>query len=176
MGVMNRLNGIKLNDLWKTPSYAVKPLLPYLKPGSHILCPFDRRESAFVETLLEAGHIVTRSHIDYGEDFFDYRPDFLNVDYIISNPPYSIKDKVFEHLFYLGKPFAMLMTCNGLFEGKRFDLFKNKKLEIMWLKPRVAFLDETGKPQKSPPFASCYVCHRVLPKAHIFVEMEKEAR
>jgi hypothetical protein len=95
-------------------------------------------------------------------------------DYIISNPPYSQKDRVFEHLFYLGRPFAMLMGATaGLFEGKRFTLFSDKEFEIMWLKPRVAFIDRNGVALKSPPFQSCYVCHKVLPKPYLFVELDK---
>ena len=39
-------------------------------------------------------------------------------DYIISNPPYSLKNEVFERLFVLGKPFAMLVGVVGVFESQ----------------------------------------------------------
>jgi len=163
-------------DEWMTPAYAVRPLLPYLKPKSSIWCPFDLLSSEFYRVLKKAGHDVIYTHIDRGQDFFHYQKRVIShVDYIISNPPYSIKDKVYEHLFNLGKPFAMLMGATaGLFEGKRFILFKNKKVEVMWLKPRVAYIDQNGVVMKSPPFQSCYVCHRVLPKAHMFIEVERK--
>ena len=173
MSVTTMLRATKPQDEWMTPAYAVRPLLPYLKPNSHIWCPFDKMDSAFVKEFKTAGHKVCNTHIDEGEDFFD--GGYVNADYIISNPPFSKKDAVFEHLFELGKPFAMLMGATaGLFEGKRFTLFQNKKFEIMWLKPRVAYIDQNGVVMKSPPFQSCYVCHKVLPKPYLFVELKKE--
>ena len=58
-----------------------------------------------------------------GGDFFKIRPKG-NIDYVISNPPYSLKTEVFERLFKLGTPFAMLVGVVGLFESqKRFDGF-----------------------------------------------------
>jgi hypothetical protein len=187
MSVTSMLRAMnKPQDEWMTPDYAVKPLLPYLKATypspvhnkATILCPFDKKDSAFVRVLRNSNHIVIHSHINDRRkmDFFDYtHDDVLGVDFIISNPPYSIKDKVFDHLFKLGKPFAMLMGATaGLFEGKRFSLFKDKELEIMWLKPRVAYIDQEGKTMKSPPFQSCYVCHKILPKSYLFVELERK--
>ena len=36
------------------------------------------------------------THYDYDEDFFEI--NIPNCDYIISNPPYSIKDKVLKKI------------------------------------------------------------------------------
>ena len=75
------------SDEWYTPPEAVYPLLQYIKPGSKILCPFDTAESEFVKILGNGSNIVLHSHISEGVDFFTLdKPD---VDYIISNPPYS---------------------------------------------------------------------------------------
>jgi len=177
LSVTTMLRATKPQDEWYTPAYAVKPLLPYLKPHSYICCPFDLPISKFYSVFKEADHLVAISHKDLPKgDFFQIsRSDVAHADYIISNPPYSLKDDVFEHLFKLGRPFAMLMGATaGLFEGKRFDLFENKKLEVMWLKPRVAYIRPDGEVVKSPPFQSCYVCHRVLPKAHMFARVVRE--
>lgn len=43
----------------------------------------------------------------------------MDCDYIVSNPPYSIKGDVFTRLFEIGKPFAMLVGVVGLFESKK---------------------------------------------------------
>lgn len=40
-------------------------------------------------------------------------------DYIISNPPYSVKGEVLERLFNIGIPFAMLVGVVGLFESQK---------------------------------------------------------
>jgi hypothetical protein len=178
MSVTAMLRGTKKQDEWMTPPYAVRPLLPYLKPGSSILCPFDKADSAFAVVLIGAGHKVHTSHIRYGKkkDFFRYEKEAMDYDYIISNPPYSVKDSVFERLLYLDRPFAMLMGATaGLFEGKRFDLFERTMPELLWLKPRVAYIDPEGRTVKSPPFQSCYVCKGVLPRKIMFARLNKEA-
>jgi hypothetical protein len=40
-------------------------------------------------------------------------------DYIISDPPYSIKTEVLQRLFKLNIPFATLVGVVGLFESQR---------------------------------------------------------
>jgi hypothetical protein len=169
------LGAAKLRDEWRTPVYAVRPILPYLKPASVILCPFDLPTDAFPVALRDAGHRVVATHRYSGQDFFDYKPGQARYDYIISNPPYSLKDRVFEHLILLGRPFAMLMGATaGLFEGKRFDLFERYAPETLWLKPRIAFIDLNGAAMKSPPFQSCYVRRGVLPRQIMFARARKE--
>lgn len=39
------------NDEFYTPTYAILPMLKYLRKGSNILCPFDTEESNFVKVL-----------------------------------------------------------------------------------------------------------------------------
>lgn len=46
------------NDEFYTPSYAIEPLLKYLKNNSKILCPFDTERSNFVSLLKLNGHEV----------------------------------------------------------------------------------------------------------------------
>lgn len=94
----------------------------------------------------------------------------------MSNPPYSIKGKVFERLFALDKPFAMLVGVVGLFESQtRFDMFRENEFELMYLNRRVSYFKDykDAKPSLNPPFSSVYVCHKVLPKQIIFEEIHK---
>lgn len=105
------------DDEFYTPEYAIKPLLKYIKPSSKILCPFDTEQSKFVEVLRNEGHEVLNTHIEMGKDFFKLKK--ANVDYIISNPPYSVKTEVIEKLFELNVPFAMLVGVVGLYESKK---------------------------------------------------------
>lgn len=128
------------NDEYYTPAYAVKPLLKYLLPHSNIWCPFDTEESQFVQVLSKAGHNVIYAHISIGLDFFENKPPF-GTDYIISNPPYSLKTEVFRRLYNLGKPFAMLINFQGIFDNKVcFDLFEANGCEMMRLSPRVSYI------------------------------------
>lgn len=162
------------NDEWYTPVYAITPLLKYIKPKSKILCPFDTSESNYVKVLERAGHEVIHTHISDGKDFFKLRR--ANVDYIISNPPYSKKNQVLKKCFSFGVPFAMLIGAVGVFESReRFDMFRKSKFEVMYFDKRVCYLrtyDEV-KPTGAPPFSSCYICSGVLPKQMIFEEIDK---
>lgn len=163
-----------LNDEFYTPRYAIKPLLKYLKKYEIIWCPFDTKESFFVKLLEEDGHKVIYSHIDLGKDFFKYEPS--NYDCIVSNPPYSLKSEVFERLFLLKKPFAMLVGVVGIFESqKRFNMFKNNEFEIMYFNKRISYFRDykDEKPMLNPPFSSVYITKNILPKQIVFEEIKK---
>lgn len=164
------------NDEFYTPRYAIDPILKYIKPNLKIWCPFDTEESLFVKSLREAGHSVIATHLWTGTDFFNCEvPD---CDCVISNPPYSLKAEVFERLFDIRKPFAMLVGIVGLFESqKRFELFKNNSFEILYMNRRVAYFKDYDeqKPSLNPPFSSVYLCHKILPRQICFEEINKSA-
>lgn len=162
------------NDEFYTPRYAVQPILKYVPKGSVVWCPFDTKESNFVKMLEELQYEVIHSHIEDGEDFFSSEP--THFDYIVSNPPYSIKAAVFERLFELGKPFAMLVGVVGLFESqKRFNMFKDNQFEIMYMNKRISYFKsyEDPKPSLNPPFSSVYLCSKMLPQQIVFEEIYK---
>lgn len=99
-----------------------------------------------------------------------------NCDYIISNPPYSLKGDVIDRLFKIGKPFAMLVGVVGLFESqRRFNLFKSHEFEIMYLNKRVSYFKDYAeqRPSLNPPFSSVYICSKMLPKTIVFEEIDK---
>lgn len=85
------------NDEYFTPAYAVYPIIKRLKPNSTIWCPFDKDNSEFVSVLKKEGFKVINTHIEYGQDFFEV--EVPRCDYIISNPPYSLKSEVFKRLY-----------------------------------------------------------------------------
>lgn len=162
------------NDEFYTPLYAIKPIAKYLGDGGTIWCPFDTEQSLFVKYFKELGYNVIATHLESGTDFFNC--DIPKCDYIISNPPYSLKGEVLDRLFSLNIPFAMLVGVVGLFESKkRFNMFKNNDFEIMYFDKRVAYFKsyEEQKPSLNPPFSSVYVCSKILPKQIIFEEIEK---
>lgn len=168
------------NDEFYTPKYAITPILKYLKPNSIIWCPFDSEESLFVKVLKDEGHTVINTHIDmeHGDFFKIELPNLIyKPDYIISNPPYSLKKEVFERLFELKIPFMMLVGVVGLFESKaRFNMFKNNDFEIMYFDKRISYFKNytDQKPSLNPPFSSVYLCSGVLPKTIVFEEIRKE--
>lgn len=166
------------NDEFYTPEYAIKPILKYIKMPCVVWCPFDTAESNFVKMLQRyaaCGVSVIHTHISSGQDFF--KISVPECDYIISNPPYTVKGAVLRRLFQIGRPFAMLVGVVGLFESQeRFEMFRDNPFEIMYLNRRVAyFRDYTEqKPSLNPPFSSVYVCHKMLPRCIVFEEIEKK--
>lgn len=168
------------NDEFYTPKYAITPLLKYLKPKSNIWCPFDKEESLYVKILRKQGHNVIATHIYNGGDFFKFSKEEINnwnLDYIISNPPYSIKGDILQRLFELKISFAMLVGVVGLFESqKRFDMFKNNTFEIMYLNKRVSYFKDYNdlKPALNPPFSSVYITSNILPNRIVFEEIDKK--
>jgi hypothetical protein len=121
----------------------------------------------------ERGDKVIYTHIENGQDFFEINK---KCDYIISNPPYSLKTEVLEKLFAQSKPFAMLLGVVGLFESKRrYNLFANNNFEVMYFNKRIAYFKnyDDEKPSVNPPFSSVYICRDILPKQICFEEVNK---
>ena len=160
----------KESDQVYTPSYAVKPIIKYIKPGSIVWCPFDTSDSAYVEELNAAGFTVIYSHIDNGQNFFEYEPD--EYDVIISNPPFSIKDDILRRLDELGKPYAMLMPLPALQGQKRFKYLKGSQALIF--DKRINYFKDlkTKEIQKGISFASIYICKNFLPSDLLFEELK----
>jgi hypothetical protein len=162
-------------DEYYTPEYAIEPILKYIPTTATVWCPFDTEESHFVKMFRDRGNKVIVTHLESGQDFFNYEPD-EEYDYIVSNPPYSLKNEVFERLFILKKKFAMLVGVVGIFESQhRYRLFKDNDFEIMYLNKRVAFFENytDQKPALNPPFSSVYITKGVLPNRIVFEEIIK---
>ena len=158
------LTSDKKDDSLYTPYYVVDHIVKYIPKGKKIWCPFDMEEwSAFSVRLREYGYVVISSHIDTGQDFFEYEPDAWDI--IVSNPPFSIKDKVLERLYSFNKPFAVLLPLNSLQGKTRYQYF-SQGIQILSFDARVSYHDREhmDKPVKGSPFATAYFCRDVLPR------------
>lgn len=179
MKVEPKMNNLLLRkrggfDELYTPAYGVRPLLEYIKPNSVILAPFDDKSSNYYKVFTEVGHKVITSHQWDGKDFFDYTKEelkALGIDYIISNPPYSSKDKVLEKLYELGKPFAMLLPIATMEGIKRGQMFSDYGIEILVLNTRINFMEGQGK---SSYFNTSYFCKGILHKELVFHKLNKK--
>lgn len=164
----------KEQDEYYTPLYAVIPIEKHLRPCSIIWCPFDTEESIYVRHFRQQGHTVYATHITNGQDFFETEPPEC-CQYIVSNPPYSLKTKVFEKLNELNIPYAMLVNATGIFGAKaRFEALKG--VEMLVFQTRVGFMKSYDDVTIAayPPFDSCYICKGVLPERIVFEEIDKQ--
>jgi hypothetical protein len=154
----------QVNDEYYTPPILVELILPYVKKGSTVWCPFDTADSEFVIQLKREGHNVINTHIIDGFDFFELMPP--KCDYIISNPPFSCKIDIFKRLFKMGIPFAMVMNVQILNSHETGNLFKDFEFELLLPTKRISF---TGS---AIPFLTCYICYKMLPQQIKYVQVE----
>ena len=150
------------NELY-TPFYAVDPIIKYLPKDKIIWCPFDEEWSAFYTRLKELGYKTIRSSLKDGQDFFKFEPS--SWDIIISNPPFSIKDKVIERLYSFNKPFAVLLPLNSLQGKTRYKYFK-QGIQLLSFDSRICYHNPNSMKIviKGTPFASAYFCKDLLPR------------
>lgn len=162
------------NELY-TPYYAVDHIMKYLPKDKTIWCPFDEEWSAFYRRLKEKGYKVVRSSLNEGQDFFIYEPEEWDV--IVSNPPFSIKDKILERLYSFNKPFAILLPLNSLQGKSRYKYFKDG-IQLLSFDGRIHFHNGENMKQvvKGSPFASAYFCKDLLPKDLIVEKLNEYKR
>ena len=156
-------------DEYYTPQNVVDMIVPYVISGGFttIWCPFDKKESKFVQTFKNEGFDVVYGHIDTGQDFFNF--DKPQGDIVVSNPPFSKRDKIVERLFSFGVPFALVMNFNGLFDSKkRARLFSEHDFEILVPFGRMKFTHKDKGQLNSPNFQSVYLCSKLLDKQIVF--------
>jgi hypothetical protein len=158
-------------DHFNTPAYAVRPLLPYLRDSRtyplSVWEPTDPEgRCAITRELRKAGHKVFPTGLPKLD--FLTRETRAHYDVIVTNPPYSLKDKFITRAYELDVPFAFLLPLTALEGIERGRLFRRYGVEILVLDRRVEF---TGK---SVWFATAWFCYRILPEQLIFAELVKE--
>jgi len=139
MGRDSRLLGNnKEADETYTPVGAVSNLFPFLQHDKVYYEATSEHSSTIMEALGNNGYMVVGN---CGVDFFECTSDDV-CDAIVTNPPYSIKDKFIEHCYNLGKPFALLLPVAAFQGQKRGTLFKQYGISALVYNSRVDF---TGK-------------------------------
>ncbi len=129
------------ND-FQTPPIALKPLYKYLIPG-YTIWECASGKGNLVKELEKNSFKVVATDILTGENFMTYEPEYYN--YIITNPPYSLKQQFLERAYFLGKPFAFLLPLTTFETAKRQGLFKKYGLEVILFDKRINFETPSGK-------------------------------
>lgn len=155
-------------DDFYTPTYAITPLLKYIPEGSRIweCCNGGGNMSSVFELN---GFDVLKTDIKEGIDFLkEERNDF---DLIITNPPFSLKDKFLEKCYRINKPFALLLPLTAL-EGKfRQSLYKKYGIQVILFNKRINYQNHIGV--NGCWFASAWFCYKMnLPNELNFVEIK----
>ena len=171
--LLHNLGGFEGSDEAFTPRYAVQPILKSIPSGSTIWCPFDQEHSHFVQMIRAAGHTVIHSHIDDGQDFFDYEPT-QEWDMIISNPPFKNKRKFFERALSFKKPICLLMTLAWLNDrySKQVFIDAGVQMQLLMFDKRIKFENPDGRPNDKITFSSGYYCTNFLPRDIVLEELK----
>ena len=138
-----------------TDKETVNKMIELLNPeeNSTIMCPYDTDNSEFVIQLKELGHTVIYSIKDFLTN------DSYKYDYLITNPPFSIKDEVIEKCLRDGKRTCLVLPIDSLGGVKRSKLFKENdiKLEIYIPTRRINYKDYEGIKRKGSNFHSIFL-------------------
>ena len=156
-----------------TPENAIYPLLPYIKDFKTIW------DCAFGSGLLYnhfgkfGFNVLGMEGCDFLKKDSEKFIDFVGFDIIITNPPYSLKDKFLERAFELDKPFAFLLPLTTLEGIKRGKMFKDKNIQIIIPNRRINFTNPCGRKNISSCwFATAWFCYKMnLPEQLNFVEL-----
>ena len=108
------MTGNDKNDKCYTPLPIAKKIIDLFPLYGKVLDPF-KGKGAFYEQY--PNHLDKDwCEIDDGRDFFDYNE---KVDWIISNPPYSILDEVLAHSFEIACNVVYLVPLSKVFTSLR---------------------------------------------------------
>ena len=154
-------------DEYYTPDYIVNVLIPYLKKKNlnKIWCPCDKETSEYVLQLEKNGFIVYHTHIDDGQDFLTYKPDF-EFDAIVTNPPFSIKNKIIEKCISYDKPWALLLSATCIQSASLIRLLSQQDIKFIMFDKRISYDGER------PPFPSWYFTHNILDNNEYYIYKE----
>ena len=154
-----------------TPNYGVEPIIEFIPKDAVVWCPFDKSHSEFVQQISKTNQVVS-SHIDDGEDFFEYEPP--NWDVIVSNPPFKNKRQFFERALSFKKPFALIMTNAWLNDrySKQVFIDAGRQMQLLMFDKRMKFTNPDGRPNDKITFSSSYYCCDFLPNDLMLKELK----
>lgn len=150
-----------VNDLWETPGDTLDMVLRRLDPRVHLLW------EPFVGSGASTAHMRKRGfEVANGApaDFFDQTaappapPGKTTV--LVSNPPFSQKKQILQHLMRMDTPFALLMPAGTLFTQYFRTCCEARKVQIIVHTKRCRFLDPVTHEQCSgrPSFDIIWCC------------------
>lgn len=150
LSLMTNDSDIK-NDHYQTPDEALYPLLRTIR--YHTSCFASGSANVYdpacgarniVRFFQNLGYASYGSDILEGADFFEIKEMIPRMDMIITNPPYSLKDRFLEHALSFKIPVAFLMNLNSLGTARRQKIFQKNKLQLILLGGRTHYLDTNG--------------------------------
>ncbi len=104
------------NDVVMTPEKTAIQIIKHFAPDGSILEPC-RGTGMFYNNFPE-GQLKDWCEISEGKDFFEYK---TKVDWIITNPPFSIFDDFLLHSFSIADNVVFFVPLNKVFKSMKID-------------------------------------------------------
>jgi hypothetical protein len=149
MKKMNNITNSEYSDEWFTGEDTVRLCYAILnaEPGSTVMLPFDSEQSHFVQVGKELG-----LNVIFGiTDFLD--SSNYEFDYLVTNPPFSLKDKVIAKVYEYKKPSTLVFPLDTLGGVTRHALFKaNGYPEVYIPTRRVNYFDTSWEKKPGSGF------------------------
>lgn len=157
---MNMYSKYKKQDNWTTPKEYLQVIEPYIKGVINDPFYFNGMVKTYWKEL-------GRDIIHEDTDFFTSSHDG---DIFVSNPPFSILNKVLVHLFQLDKPFILLIPIQKICMIKTQKILKPHHLQVIISPLYKGFINESGEETRCPSQYYCYLCWKIkLPNDLVFV-------
>ena len=147
MSIKNNILGNDYSDEWFTDKDTVELISDLLKPSGLICCPFDSDKSQFVAKAKELGNCI------YGMN--DWLDNDYSYDYLMTNPPFSIKTKVIEKVAKSGKPSALLLPLDSIGGVERHRIYQQYGHPAVYMPTRrINYYNTQGVKQTGSNFFS----------------------
>ena len=125
------LNSLKKHDDYMTPNYVWDDLQKFI-PNDKVIWEAFYGDGSSGNYLRKLGFSVIHEPVD----FFSHN----HGDIIVSNPPFSKKQMVFERLKKLGKPFMILAPVSTLNTQYLKKLYGKEKIQLIIPDKRINFI------------------------------------
>lgn len=154
----NSAAGRRPSDLYPTPAEVTVALMRFLQlPPDVIVWEPASGKGDMVQAMFSCGITAYGTDIERGVDFLKFSscPGYRigEIDWIITNPPFSLAEEFIRHAAELNKPFAMLLKAQYWHAAKRAKLFEELPpsyiLPLTW-RPDFFFKERDGKKGGSP--------------------------
>lgn len=105
---------IQMRDLFETANYAVELLIPYIPKHIKNIWECASGNNKISNVLQRYGYNVYATDLNMGKQYNFLEMDLLNSDIqcVITNPPYSLKERFYKHCLKLSVPFALLIPAD----------------------------------------------------------------
>lgn len=173
----------QIRDQFQTPNYATDLIVPYI-PRGVVIWECCAGLGKMVGRLVWLGYSVVGTDIDDDPpmNFLTDEPDGksgfewpFTKWVIITNPPYSIEEKVFRRCIAINKPFALLIP--GDWSQWLIEAVTEYDCRLVVPSRRINYITPTGKQgaESHAQFHSIWLTRFFnVPERVVFVELTKE--